>query len=321
MGTGLVGDIGGTNARFALWEAGHLRAIQVLATADFPSLEQALRYYLQGQGIQPEQLEALCLACAGPVLHDEFRFTNNHWEVNRKHLQAQLGSGPLWLINDFAAMALGVTRLPSEAQQLVLPGLAQPEQVRLVIGPGTGLGVAGLLPLDNGHWRALPGEGGHVGLPLSDARDVAIWQHLCQQLDYVEAESVLCGAGLVRLYRAMCAIEGQPCVLDSAPAITAAVATGDPLAIAALDQFCWWLGQVTGDAVLTLGAQGGVYLVGGILPRFTAFFCHSRFAAGLRQQRGTMRGFLEAVPVWLVQAPYPGLLGASVALQQQLDRL
>lgn len=315
MKLALVGDIGGTNARFALWENDQLRAVRVLATADFACPEDAIKLYLQGLDLPLGAIGAVCLSVAGPVSGDEFRFTNNHWRLSRSAFCQTLQVDNLLLINDFSAMALGMTRLqPGDVRQ-VCAGLAEPLRPAVVIGPGTGLGVGTLLSLGEAQWMALPGEGGHVDLPMSNPREVLLWQHIYNEIGHVSAESVLSGSGLPRLYRAICAVDGHAPVLDSDRAITAAALAGDPIALQVLEQFSCWLGRVAGNNVLTLGARGGVYIVGGVVPRFADFFMASGFARSFAD-KGCMSDYLTGIPVWLVTAPYPGLMGAGVALQQ-----
>lgn len=315
MSYALVGDIGGTNARFALWQGQRLRAIRVLRTVDYLCPEDAVRAYLQAVGRDVSELGAVCLACAGPVSGDEFVFTNNHWRLSRRAFRASLELDELLLINDFSAMALGITRVPGSELLTVCEGVADPDRVRLVIGPGTGLGVAGLLPRREGGWRVLPSEGGHVCLPVGNLREAALWAQFNEQYGHVSAEAVLSGNGLLALYRASCRLDGlSPCLQQPAE-ISAAALAGDSQAAQVLEQFCCWLGRVVGDAVLTLGARGGVYLAGGMLPRFAGFVLRSGFVQALRD-KGRMSRYFDDIPVWLVTAEYPGLLGAGVALQQ-----
>ncbi|SDR93264.1 glucokinase [Pseudomonas oryzae] len=315
----LVGDIGGTNARFGLWRAEHLEAVQVLATADFAGPQQAIEHYLAEQGLAAGDIAAVCLAVAGPVHGEHFHFTNNHWSLARGELAAALGLLPddLLLVNDFTAMALGMTRLRPHEWLQICPGVAEAGSPVVVIGPGTGLGVGTLLPLGGGRWRALPGEGGHVDLPVGNPREMALWQVLYERLGHVRAEDVLSGNGLLQLYRASCSVDGHEPVLASPAEITAAALDGDAQAVAVLEQFCVWLGRVAGNNVLTLGARGGVYIVGGVVPRFAEFFKASGFARAFAD-KGCMSGYFDGIPVWLVTAEYPGLEGAGVALQQLL---
>lgn len=317
--TALVGDIGGTNARFGIWQNDRLTQVRVLPTADFPRPEDAIRRYLDDIGESLDALTAVCLACAGPVGGDEFRFTNNHWRLSRTAFVNDLGLTDLLLINDFAAMALGMTRLRDGEQVTVIEGAGEAGRPRLVIGPGTGLGVATLLPLPNRGWSALPGEGGHVCLPVGSEREANLWLHLHRQLGHVNAEAILSGGGLLALYRASCALDGCEARFGEPAEVTAAALAGDAYAQTVLEQFCVWLGRIVGDNVLTTGARGGVYLVGGVLPRFVEFFLASGFRQAFRD-KGSMSRYFDGIPVWLVTAEYPGLEGAGVALQQSVMR-
>lgn len=317
MKVALVGDIGGTNARFALWRDDGLHAVQVFATADYSSPEQAIALYLAAQGIVRGELDAVCLAVAGPVAGDEFRFTNSHWRINRAAFCNALQIEHLLLINDFSAMALGMTRLRPEERITVCGGEADPGRPALIIGPGTGLGVASLLRLEEGRWLAIPGEGGHVDLPVGNAREAAIRQAIAEHTGHVSAETVLSGGGLLRLYQAICALDGHAPVLMTPAAITEAALSGEPVALVVIEQFCRFLGRVAGNDVLTLGGRGGVYIVGGVVPRFSRLFLRSGFADCFAD-KGCMSGYFSGLPVWLVTAEFSGLLGAGVALQQAL---
>ncbi|WP_327439789.1 glucokinase [Pseudomonas donghuensis] len=315
MKRALVGDIGGTNARFALWEDNRMHAVQVFATADYTSPEQAIGAYLADHGLARGELGAVCLAVAGPVDGDEFRFTNNHWRLSRQAFCKTLQVERLLLINDFTAMALGMTRLQAGEYRTVCDGTPDAGRPALVIGPGTGLGVGTLLSLGEDRWMALPGEGGHVDLPVGNAREAQIRQQIESEIGHVSAESVLSGGGLLRLYQAICALDGQPAPLQSPAAITDAALAGEPVALAVIEQFCRFLGRVAGNDVLTLGARAGVYIVGGVIPRFAELFLRSGFGASFAD-KGCMSGYFKDVPVWLVTAEFSGLLGAGVALQQ-----
>jgi len=313
----LVGDIGGTNARFALWRDNQLHAVKVFATEDYTSPEQAIEAYLEGLGIARGGVAAACLAVAGPVNGDEFRFTNNHWRLSRQAFCQRLQIGQLLLINDFTAMALGMTRLRDGEFREVCPGQADLSRPALVIGPGTGLGVGSLLRVGE-RWCALPGEGGHVDLPVGNAREAAIHQHIHAQIGHVSAETVLSGGGLLRLYQAICALDGDTPRHNTPAQITDAALAGEPRALAVIEQFCRFLGRVAGNNVLTLGARAGVYIVGGVIPRFAELFLRSGFATSFAD-KGCMSGYFAGVPVWLVTAEFSGLLGAGVALQQALE--
>lgn len=318
MSLALIGDIGGTNARFALWCDQQLEAIRVLATADHATPEAAVHAYLHGVGLPASALSKVCLACAGPVSGDEFRFSNNHWRFSRRAFSKIFGLDSLLLINDFVAMAWGVTRLQPDEQVQVCAGTSTPDLPRLVIGPGTGLGVAMLFPLGNGHWRAQPSEGGHASLPVGSHREAAIWACLHDRLGYVNAEAVLSGSGLLLLYQICCELDGHEPTLVTPDEVSSAALAGDQYAAVVLEQFCLWLGRIAGDKLLTTGARGGMYIAGGMVPHFVEFFLNSGFRRGLRD-KGRMIHYFDDVPIWLVTAEHPGLLGAGIALQQSAD--
>ncbi|MGV8916241.1 MAG: glucokinase [Pseudomonas sp.] len=315
MKLALVGDIGGTNARFAIWEDDQLHSIRVFPTIDYVSPEAALHVYLDDLDLRPGDVGSICLAVAGPVNGDEFQFTNSHWRISRSEFCAHLKVDNLLLVNDFTAMALGMTRLRDDEYQTVCHGISDKSCARVVIGPGTGLGVGTLIGLADNHWKALPGEGGHVDLPIGTPREALIWARLMHDHEHVSAETILSGAGLLLLYQTCCALDGIEPTLKSPAAITSAAVAGDPVAAAVLDQFCCWLGRVAGNNVLTVGGRGGVYICGGVVPRFADFFMTSSFAKAF-SEKGLMKNYFKGVPVWLVTAQYPGLTGAGVALQQ-----
>lgn len=317
MTLAMVGDIGGTNARFAIWEDEQLHSIRVFPTIDYDSPEKALSVYLQDLELHKGDVAAICLAVAGPISGDDFHFTNSHWTINRQKFCAEMKIDKLVMVNDFTAMALGMTRLRDDEYLTVVHGVGDPSAARLVIGPGTGLGVGTLLKTADNHWTALPGEGGHVDLPIGSAREALLWMRLMADHQHVSAETVLSGAGLLLLYQVSCALDEIQPVLKSPAAITSAAVAGDPLAAAVLEQFCVFLGRVAGNSVLTVGARGGVYIAGGVIPRFTDFFMNSGFTRAF-SEKGLMSDYFKGIPVWLVTAEYPGLMGAGVALDQVL---
>ena len=315
MKLALIGDIGGTNARFAIWEDDALHSVRVFPTIDYIGPEKAIEVYLQDLELKRGDIGYVCLAVAGPVDGDLFQFTNSHWQLSRKAFCEDLSVDHLLLINDFTAMALGMTRLKDDEYLTVCHGVGKPDRPRAVVGPGTGLGVGTLIKESDTRWLALPGEGGHVDLPIGTAREALLWTRLMAEHEHVSAEVVLSGAGLLLLYQVSCALDDIEPELKSPAAITTAALAGDPVAAAVLDQFCVFLGRVVGNQVLTVGGLGGVYIAGGVVPRFTDFFMNSGFKRALAE-KGVMSDYFKGLPVWLVTAEYPGLMGAGVALQQ-----
>jgi len=312
----LVGDIGGTNARLALVKPGsvQLEAVRTLACADYENLDAACFAYLAEAGVAG--VDRACLAFACPVQDEWIRMTNNHWAFHRQEMQQQLGLSQLRLLNDFTAMALGMLHTDASDLQPVGGGESLEGAPRLVIGPGTGLGVSALVPAGE-EWIPLATEGGHVGFAPTDEVEVSVWRHLKERYGRVSVERILCGQGLVDLYRALAAYHSQPAPLTQPAEITAAALAGEALADETLSRFCRILGEQAGDAVLTLGARGGVYLCGGILPRVRDYLLASDFRKGF-ESKGRFVDYMRQVPVWLCTADMPGLVGAAAGLENPL---
>ncbi|RMF13855.1 MAG: glucokinase [Gammaproteobacteria bacterium] len=308
----LVGDIGGTNARFALVTPGQveLQHVEILACREYDNLDAAVREYLGRHGA--EVTEA-CLAFACPVNGQMIRMTNNHWVFDRDDMQDTLGLETFKIVNDFTAMALGMLHVHDEHLKRIGGPAVGGKGVRLVIGPGTGLGVSALVPaIEN--WIPLATEGGHIEFGAVNEDEIRIREWLGGRFGRVSVERILCGDGLVNLYKAHCALEGRPEPDITAADVTGGALSGDPLATKVLNHFCEILGRVAGDDVLTLGAWGGVYLCGGILPRFVEFLRASPFRAAF-ERKGRMRHLMENTPVWVVTDVLAGLKGAAEALR------
>jgi glucokinase len=320
--TRLLADIGGTHARFA-WQAGPGQALThlgVLSCAEYPNLLGAIRHWLGAQGL-PLPHEAV-LAVATAVQGDAIRLTNSDWQFSVTALQRTLGLHRLKVINDFTALAWALPTLSAqEIRQIggaLEPAFAHRRPVAL-IGPGTGLGVSGLMPNDQGGWIAISGEGGHVSLPANDAREAAILHCLQQRFGHVSAERVLSGEGLRHLWGAleMQAQGAWPKEIPQAAEIShRALALDDARAAEVIDVFCGMLGGVAGNLVLTLGATGGVFIGGGILPRWGALVERSRLRACF-EAKGRFAAYLSPVPIWLINTPdAPALRGAARVLDQ-----
>jgi glucokinase len=308
----LIGDIGATNARFALLDpAGGISRTRVLACDDFPTIEAAIGDYLAAEA-GPAPQEA-ALAVASPITGDAVTLTNHPWSFSIAGLRERLALTRLLVVNDFAANALAVSRLTAEERSAIGGGTAIAGQPIGVIGPGTGLGVSGLVPTPSG-WIAISGEGGHATMPPADHRESEVLEHMRRRFDHVSAERVLSGPGLVNLYNTLAEIESVP----AAPFTPAQIADrqigeSDPLAREALELFCAMLGTVAGDLALTLGARGGVYIAGGIVPRLGPSFAASRFRERF-EAKGRFRAYLAAIPTYVVTHPIPALLGLAALL-------
>ena len=306
----LLADIGGTNARFALSDGTRLFAIQTLPTADYPTLQDAIRAYLQAQG---ETVAQAAIAIANPVTGDHIQMTNHHWRFSIAAMQHELRLEKLRVINDFTAQALAIPRLTATEKRAVRAGEAVAGTPIAVLGPGTGLGVSGLIP-NGDRWIALASEGGHVSFAPRDDAELAIWQYARIQYGHVSAERLINGAGLSLIDSALANINND--VSDRSPAeITAAALAGEARARAVLDHFCAFLASVTADLVLTLGARGGVYLCGGILPRIADYLINDSPFNARFTDKGRLKSYLDTVPVWLVTADNPGLIGVAETLR------
>lgn len=304
-GVRLLGDIGGTNARFALLSArGAISPVAHYAVHDHPTPAAALRHFLAERGAAPD---LAVLAVAGPVAGGRARLTNAAWDFDAERLEAELGLARVVLVNDFAAVALAVPRLAGDQLLALGGGAGRTGAPVAVLGPGTGLGCATLLPGD----RVLVGEGGHVTLPAVDEREAALIALLRRRFDHVSAERVLSGPGLIALHGAVSQLEGHeaPVARDGAEVVAAASA-GCPAALGTLDAFFGFLGTVAGNLVLTVGAQGGLYLAGGILPRLVEPLRASRFGERFRA-KGRFRDYLAEVPLRLIVEPDPAFHGLA----------
>ncbi len=326
----LVGDIGGTNARFALTDLAapnvELLHSQSLPNADFASMQHAIEHYLASVGARPRHA-ALAVAC--PVGQDEIRLTNRAWSFSRSELQRTLGLDELRMLNDFGAVAWAIPALPREHLLTLHGDPAAPLRGPIsVLGPGTGLGVALLVGSDAHGWHAVETEGGHVTFaPVGDEeRAIATW--LTAQHGRTSTERLLCGKGLSEidavLRGASAVLPSQvpspgeasllrPTLRDPAEIVAAALEGHDAAARRTLARFCAVLGSVAGDCALVHGART-VVIAGGIVPRFVPFLRSSAFRERFLA-KGRMAALLESVPIHVITHPHPGLLGAATALR------
>ena len=312
----LLADIGGTNARFALADEAHaLKNIKVLASGNYPSLADAVQDYLsQCSGAL---VRNAVVAIATPVLGDRVRMTNHHWSFSIEATRILLGLQTLLVINDFSALAMSLPYL-QEGQLVRLDRDGQPRHgVKTVIGPGTGLGMAGLVPVA-GDWQALATEGGHVDFAPSDALEVEMLKILWQDFARVSAERLVSGPGISLIYRVLCQIYNiQPKATDPARIVELATDGSCPIARQTMVTFSGFLGAVAGNLALTFGATGGVYLGGGVLGKLGDNFDISKFRERF-VDKGRFRPYLEAIPNYRITAEYPALIGAARHLRQVL---
>ncbi|MES2152853.1 MAG: glucokinase [Pseudomonadota bacterium] len=313
----LLADIGGTNARFALAAGGGgVIHIDTLACADYPRFEDVLRAYLARH--PGYQVRHAVIAIANPVGPDLVRMTNHDWEFSIETVRAALGFATLLVVNDFAALAMAVPALHASEVEAVGGGQAQAGAVIGLVGAGTGLGVAGLIPAD-GHWLALQSEGGHVAFSPSDAREQAVLSYCWQRYAHVSAERLASGPGIALIHEALAAQRGSAPApaLPTCEIVARALADTDPLCRETLDCFCGMLGTVAANVAVTLCARGGIYIGGGVVPRLGAYFARSPFRARF-ENKGRFSAFTAQIPTLLITAPYPALSGAAALLSRHL---
>lgn len=310
-GPGLIADIGGTNARFALvGPDGLARDARTLLCADYDGPAQAARAYLAE--VRPPRAPgrgAFCVAC--PVVGDAVALTNNPWRFSVEATRQDLGLAQLAVVNDFVANALAVPLLTAADKVQVGGGAAVPDMPMAVIGPGTGLGVALLVPAGEGRVVPVATEGGHVTMPATDDREAAVLERLSRRFDHVSAERVVSGAGIVNVYQALCGLEDvEPATGDPAEIGRRALDGEDGLCLRTLHLVFGMLGTVAGNLALSSGALGGVTLMGGIVPRYLDLFRVSPFREKF-EAKGRFRAYLRNVPVHVVTHPYPAFVGLA----------
>lgn len=312
----LVGDVGGTNARLALCDVtnGLISHVHSFPTSDYPSLEAVIRHYLQQQNIE---IVDACIAIACPVKGDWIAMTNHLWEFSIEKMKASLNLTHFEVINDFTAVSMAIPML--SADDVIKFGGDEPvaDKPIAIYGAGTGLGVSHLVHVDK-RWVPLPGEGGHVDFAPNSEEEDQILEVLREEMGHVSVERVLSGAGLVNLYRGVVKADHRE-PEDLKPREVSQRALEDTCIDCrrALALFCVIMGRFGGNLALTLGTFGGVYIAGGIVPRFLEFFKASGFRAAF-EDKGRFRDYVKDIPVYMITHQQPGLLGAGAHLRQIL---
>jgi glucokinase len=309
----LVADIGGTNARFALADLDSLALSEIrqFLCADHASIDSAVRLYLDGLKERPRQA---AIAVAGPVIGDEIRFTNSTWSFTGQGLGRAAGLDDILLLNDFQALALSLPHLRAEELHRLGGGEPVPQATKVVLGPGTGIGVAGLV-WSGAEWVAVSSEGGHISLAAHTPQEFALIERMRAGHGHLSAERVLSGPGLANLYRALAESRGvsvEPLVPNDV--LTRGLAGTDQLAEEALALFVTWLGGFAGDLALTFSARGGVYIGGGIAPKILTVLSQGPFRRAF-EEKGRMRSLLAPIPVSVILAEFVTLRGAAAALR------
>ncbi len=309
-GLALVGDIGGTNSRFGLTEPGSTRVsdIAVQKNDQFGSLEEAIAAYLRSKGLSG--LAAAAIAVAGPVEGETVSLTNRNWSFTRDSLRAAAGAKAFRLLNDFEALALSLPHL-GETETVQIGG-ATPDRpaLKIVLGPGTGLGMAALAALPDGGWLELASEGGHVSLPVLTRAEFEWREKMSRPGVPFEAEDAITGGGLLHMYQV---IATKPSLKTPEEVLQAALANTDEAAVRTRDQFVVWLARVASDAAMAFQAKGGVYLAGGIVPSIVGKLREGRFRE-VFEQRGKNAHVMRPMPVYAIVGEFPALRGCAAAI-------
>ncbi|MFK8042472.1 glucokinase [Congregibacter sp.] len=317
----LLADIGGTNARFALGDVatGEIRNHLTVSVVEHPTFTSALLMYLsmvEESGDWEKRPIDGCLAVACPTDREIVTFTNSDWVIDRRDLAFSLKIPSLEIINDFEAIGYAAARFAESDWEQLGNGQARADKVIAVLGPGTGLGVCGVLPSTT-RLNVMPGEGGHVDFAPVGEEEAEIMRLLSTRYRRVSAERVLSGAGLQNIYWALSQMHGaQQQHATPADISAAALAGDDPIAVESLAVFCRVLGSVAGNLALTFGSLGGVYVAGGIVPRILEFVRNSDFRERFLA-KGRFREYLDDIPTRIVTRKDPGLFGALQFLQSR----
>jgi glucokinase len=321
-GPRLLADVGGTNARFALEiGSGQVGYIHVLRCAEYPTLAAALKAYLALADVAAAApvVKHGAIAIANPVTADFVRMTNHHWEFSIEGMRQECGFEVLAVVNDFTALARSLPFLGEQKRQ-VGGGAAVEGNPLGLIGAGTGLGVSGLIPSASG-WTALLSEGGHVSFSPVNETEVAILQFAWREFEHVSAERLMSGNGIELIYRALADYRRQPAeALTAADVARRALDGTCSLCDEAIEVFCQMLGTIAGNLGVTLGAQGGIYIGGGIVPKLGERFDRSGFRARF-EAKGRFRQYLGAIPTFVITAEYPAFIGVSAVLAERLAAL
>jgi glucokinase len=303
----LLGDIGGTTARFAVLTGNTVGPIHHLPVSRHRSMLDAVEAYLSSRQDR-SRINAAVLGVAGPVEAGRCVLVNSQWVIDAAELRAAFGFKSIGVINDFEALAYALPHLNGRDVKPLAAGKPSPGESMAVLGPGTGLGMAGAVRRE-GRTTIIPTEGGHTTLPSTTAREDAVIAHLREKFDHVSAERVLSGPGLENLHAAIAAIDGIVVSSRTAAEITReALDRSCPVSVAAADMFCGMLGTVAGDLALMFRARGGVYIAGGIAPRIVDLLARSEFHARF-VAKGRFQPYLESVPVAVIISPDAAFLG------------
>ena len=307
----MVGDIGGTNARFALVVPGEsdLISIKALSCGEFETVQDAIKAYLSS--ISKVEISSSCIASAGTTHLDIFKPANNDWVINKVDVSSALNDVKVSWINDFSAQALATSTLSNDDLIEVNKGNPQADRVRLVIGPGTGLGTCGLTKASSG-WKTLPAQGGHSDFAPNSELEIEILSLLQKQFGHVAIERILSGPGIVNLYKALCQINARDIVLKTPSEISSSAVSTNPdsMAMETLALFCRIFGSVTGSIALTTGCLGGIYITSDLVRNFLDFFLKSDFLKSFKD-KGRLDYYMRDIPIFISKKANMGLIGST----------
>jgi glucokinase len=306
----LVGDIGGTNSRFGLVHPGATAVtdIEKLKNDGFATLEAAIQHYLKSKNIS--KIGSAAVAVAAPVDREVITLTNRDWSFSSESLRAASHAKRFRLLNDYEALALSLPHL--EADDVVQIGGVQKRGLKVVMGPGTGLGMAALAPLPNGGWLPVPGEMGHITLPVVTAEELALKDKIVGTGKFAEVEDVLTGPGLFALYRAIAA---KPLHATPEAVLQSAIKGGDAVAEKTLDHFATFLARLAGDAAMGIQARGGVYLAGGIAPSIVDWLKRPKYRA-IFEDKGRISDVMKPIPLYVIVDLFPAFKGCAAAARE-----
>ncbi len=285
-----------------------VKDVEAQKNDNFPSLEASVSHYLKQRGVST--LHAAAIAVAAPVDRDLITLTNRDWTFSANSLKEATNAKSFRLLNDFEALAYSLPHI--EDHDLVQIGGEKSikAQVKVVLGPGTGLGMATLAPLPQGGWLPIPGEMGHTTLPIINAEELTLRDKLVGVGKFAEVEDVLTGPGLLALYRA---VSASPDLQTPEAVLQAALANANPSAVKALDHFMTFLVRLAGDAAMSLQARGGIYLAGGIAPSLVEKLKAPKFRA-VFEDKGRIAGLMKSIPLYVIIDKFPAFKGCAAAL-------
>ena len=314
----LVADIGGTNARFSALPLGDLESEYTFnhSVEEHPQFAELIVDVVKeissatGWNSAPKNA---CFAVACPADNEEIAFTNSHWHFTKSELKALLNCEQVWVINDFEAVAHGITELKNKDFVQIGGDAPVADKPIGILGAGTGLGIAGLINLDKGY-HVLDTEGGHADFPPINDQQAAVVNLLREEYGRVSLERLLSGKGILNIYKSLCVLSSVDIAFDKPADIVAAALEGeDSIALQTLNMFCEGMGSAAGNLALTLGAKGGIYIAGGVVPKFLDFFVNSDFRLKF-EDKGRFVNYLKPIPVYLVTRNNLGLIGAAKRL-------